>query len=67
MTKLLVRNVDDAVAKALEAQANARGVSVEAEHRHILVQALSPPRKKAFAGVLSEMPDAGEDSDFERI
>lgn len=67
MANLLVRNVDDTVADALKARAREHGISAEAEHRRILAQALTRPKKKHFARVLSEMPDVGEDADFERV
>jgi len=67
MANLIVRNVDDAIAKALKAQASQHGISAEAEHRRILEQALLRPEKKSFLEVLSQMPDVGTDADFERL
>lgn len=67
MANLLVRNVDDSIADALKARAREHGISTEAEHRRILAQVLKLPKKKTFATVLSEMPDVGEDADFERV
>lgn len=67
MANLIVRNVDDAIVQALKERAGKRGVSAEAEHRRILVQALGKPRKKSFASVLASMPNAGKDADFRRI
>ena len=64
MANLIVRNVDDAIATALRVRASQRGISAEAEHRHILEQALLPPRKKSFLEVLRQMPDMGRDEDF---
>lgn len=66
MANLIVRNVDDDIAKALKARASKHGISAEAEHRRILQQALTQPKKKRFDEVLREIPDVGEDSDFER-
>ena len=40
MTNLLVRNVDDEIARALKQRASEHGVSAEAEHRRILENAL---------------------------
>ena len=67
MANLIVRNIDDAIVKALKKRANQHGVSAEAEHRKILEQALMHPQKKSFAEVLSLIPDVGDDSDFERV
>ena len=66
MADLLVRDVDEAVVRALEEQAGVHGRSAEAEHRQILTMALIRPRRRSFAEVLASMPDVGIDSDFER-
>lgn len=42
MVTLVVSEVDDEVARRLEARARAAGRSTEAEHRVILLEALSP-------------------------
>ena len=67
MADLLVRGVDDAVVRALKERAGAHGRSAEAEHRAILASVLSGPPKRNFAEVLATMPDAGRDTDFERV
>ncbi len=67
MANLIVRNIDDDIANALKARASRHGISAEAEHRQILQQALTRPKKKSFVEVLSQMPDVGEDSDFARL
>ena len=67
MANLIVRNIDDDIAKALKQQASLHGVSAEAEHRNILKQVLTRPAKKSFIEVLSQMPDVGNDDDFKRI
>jgi antitoxin FitA len=67
MANLIVRNVDDAIANALKAQASQHGISAEAEHRRILEQALLRPKKKSFLEVLSQIPDVGTDEDFARV
>lgn len=67
MANLIVRNIDDAIVKALQQRASRNGVSAEAEHRKILEQVLCQPAKKSFAEVLSLIPDVGNDSDFERV
>jgi len=67
MANLIVRNIDDEIAKALKQRASRHGHSAEAEHRLILKQVLLRPRKKRFDEVLSQMPNVGKDSDFERM
>ncbi len=67
MPDLLVRGVDDEIVRALKERAVAHGRSAEAEHRRILAEALSRPRKRRFAEVLASMPDVGMDADFERV
>ncbi len=66
MSDLIVRGVDPALVRALKQRAAAHGRSAEAEHREILAQALSRPRRRPFAEVLAAMPDVGLDADFER-
>ena len=67
MANLIVRNIDEAVVKALKIRASQHGVSAEAEHRKILEQALLRPQKKPFCEVLQAIPEVGEDADFERV
>ncbi|MEE9424924.1 MAG: DNA-binding protein [Methylococcales bacterium] len=67
MANLSVRNIDDNIANALKLRANQHGISAEAEHRRILEQVLTQPKKKTFIEVLSQIPNVGEDSDFARI
>ena len=66
MANLIVRNVDDDIVKALKERAGKSGNSAEAEHRIILSRVLLKPAKKSFAEILSQMPNLGNDSDFER-
>jgi antitoxin FitA len=66
MANLIVRNIDETIVKALKKRASNHGVSAEAEHRKILEQALLQPQRKSFADVLSQIPNVGNDSDFER-
>jgi plasmid stability protein len=66
MAQLLVRDVDDALVKALRERAARHGRSAEAEHREILAKALRRTRRKSFAELLSAMPDVGTDDDFAR-
>jgi antitoxin FitA len=67
MANLIVRNVDDAIANALQRQARQHGISAEAEHRRILKQALLRPQKSTFLDLLSQIPDVGHDADFARV
>ncbi len=66
MASLIVRNIDDDIAKALKLRARKHGISAEAEHRRILEQVLTQPKKKSFIEVISQIPDVGEDADFAR-
>jgi plasmid stability protein len=45
MGQLTVRDVDDAIIAALKARAAANGRSMEAEHRHLLREALDADRR----------------------
>lgn len=67
MATLIVRNVDEAIVKALKQRASRHGVSAEAEHCKILEQVLLQPAKQSFAEVLRSIPNVGNDSDFERV
>lgn len=67
MANLLVRDVDEALVKALKQRAGKHGRSAEAEHRAILAAALARTRRRSFAQVLASMPDVGEDRDFARV
>lgn len=67
MADLLVRGVDEALVRELKERAGTHGRSAEAEHRQILVEALSMPRKRSLAEVLADMPACGKDEDFARV
>jgi antitoxin FitA len=67
MANLIVRNIDESIVKALKKRASLHGVSAEAEHRKILEQVLLQPKRKSFAEVLMQIPDLGNDSDFDRV
>jgi antitoxin FitA len=67
MANLVVRNVDEAIVKALKARAGLEGISAEAEHRKILATVLLKPTKKDFVEVLRSIPNVGADSDFEPV
>lgn len=63
--QLIVRNVDDEIARALKWRASRHGRSAEAEHREILRAALSGELTRAsFKNALASMPDVGSDDDF---
>lgn len=64
-TNLVVRNVEEDVALALKQVAASHGRSAEAEHREILRSALCRPQRRSLADVLANMPNVGEDSDFD--
>ncbi len=51
----------------LEKKAGRSGHSAEAEHRLILASVLLMPKRKTFTEVIADMPNIGEDSDFERL
>jgi plasmid stability protein len=67
MANLVVHNIDDDIAKALKQRASEHGISAEAEHRRILVEALMRPKKRSFLDALAAIPPVGEDGDFERV
>lgn len=67
MAQLIVRNLEDDIVQALKERAGRHGRSAEAEHREILRKALSKRPAKDLKTLLLEMPDVGEDEDFERI
>ena len=66
MADLLVRGIDEGIIRALKERAGGNARSAEAEHRAILVAALTRPRQRSFAEVLAAMPDVGTDADFAR-
>jgi plasmid stability protein len=68
MAQLIVRNIEDALVRELKLRAARNGRSAEEEHREILRRALGPERAgSSLKQLLSEMPDVGDDGDFERI
>lgn len=67
MGQLIVRRVEDELVRALKVRAAQKRRSAEAEHREILREALAPRRKgKTLKDLLLDMPDVGEDADFDR-
>ena len=67
MAQLLVRDIESDVVRELKIRAARHGRSAEEEHRQILREALRPSGPvKSLKDLLLEMPNAGEDRDFER-
>jgi antitoxin FitA len=67
MAQLLVRDIESDVVRELKIRAAQHGCSAEEEHRQILREALrSQGPAKSLKELLLEMPDVGEDRDFER-
>ena len=64
MAQLLVRELDEAVVRALKLRAAKKGVSAEAEHRAILREVLLRQSSRSFKEALLAMPDVGTDADF---
>jgi plasmid stability protein len=67
VAQLIVRNIEEEVVQALRERAVRHHSSVEAEHREILREALLAEPAVDSKAVLMDMPDVGEDSDFERV
>jgi len=67
VAQLIVRDIDAEVVDALKERAGRHGRSAEAEHREILRQALLRSPAEDPKIVLLEMPNVGEDEDFERV
>lgn len=63
MAQLIVRGLDDDVVQRLKRRAAKHGRSAEDEHRHILRAAL---RTTTLGTLLADIPDVGDDADFER-
>jgi plasmid stability protein len=66
-TNLIVRNIDESLARALKQRAAEHGRSAEAEHREILREALQGPRRLSVTEFLLTIPDIGLDEDFARV
>ena len=67
MSQLVVRNLEPDLVESLKARAAAANISAEEQHRRILREALTMPKKLSFEQVLMLMPNVGRDEDFERI
>lgn len=66
MGQLLVRGIDDDLVQRLKLRAARNGNSAEEEHRRILREVLAVRSSKTLKDLLLEIPDVGEDADFER-
>lgn len=67
VAQLLVRDIEAEVVCELKLRAAAHGRSAEEEHREILRAALREAGPtKSLKELLLEMPEGGEDADFER-
>jgi plasmid stability protein len=67
MGQLLVRGIDDEIVQRLKLRAARNGNSAEEEHRRILREVLEADRSpRTLKDLLFEIPDVGEDADFER-
>ncbi len=68
MAQLIVRNIEDELVQELKVRAARNGQSAEEEHRQILRRALGSDHSgSSIKEMLEEMPDVGDDQDFERI
>ena len=66
MAQLLVRDIDSNVVRELKIRAARNGRSAEEEHRQILRDALRSKGGASIKGMLLDIPNVGEDRDFER-
>ena len=66
MAQLIVRDIEDDIVRELKLRASRNGRSAEEEHRQILRRALKG-RATSLHDAISQMPDVGDDSDFERV
>ncbi len=66
MAPKLVVSVDEALAVALEEEAQQNGRSPAAEHEEILRMALCQPPLRPLKEMLAGMPDVGHDRNFDR-
>lgn len=67
MAQLIVRNLEEDVVQALKERAVRHGRSAEAEHRELLREVLLAEPAEDPKAVLLDIPQVGEDADFERI
>jgi plasmid stability protein len=65
MSQLIVRNVEEAIVRALRRRAVRHGRSAEAEHREILRAVLTDEiAAGSIKELLASMPNVGRDEDF---
>ncbi len=70
MAELVLQHIDPNLVKRLKQRAAKRGVAPEEEHLQILRDSLMPEKTsddRILKDLLFEMPDVGEDADFERV
>jgi len=68
LAQLIVRNIESELVQELKLRAAQNGLSAEEEHRQILRRALGAnPSGLSLKEMLEQMPDVGDDADFERI
>ena len=65
-THPIVRNTEEEAVRSPQELEALIGPGVSAEHRAILLKALTQTSSRAFVELLCSMPNVGEDSDFER-
>jgi plasmid stability protein len=67
MAQLLVRGIDSDIVRELKLRAARNGNSAEEEHRRILREVLGLKQPaRTLKDLLLEIPDVGEEGDFER-
>lgn len=67
MAQLLVRGIDSDIVRELKLRAARNGNSAEEEHRRILREVLGVKEPaRTLKDLLLELPNVGEDVDFER-
>ena len=66
MAQLIVRDIENDLVRELKRRAARNGRSAEEEHRQILRRALKG-RAPSLRDTITQMPDVGEDNDFERV
>jgi plasmid stability protein len=66
MAQLMVRNLEEALVRALKKRAAKHNRSAEQEHREILKSALLGSKRRSLAEVLATIPNVGDDRDFAR-
>ena len=62
---LLLKDVHDIVMRGLAKRAKEHGWSIEEQAIDILNEALKRPERRSFIEVLANMPNVGDDDDFD--